>query len=210
MDGADDLRNDSRRRLLPIADGQEKCRTVWEAGHYYAAKGPTEWTLIGWSILSRLADPNDGRMLFIDDVHSLDQLHESERVMPSVVFDPWPTPTHWVTESSVGQDAVEILTKLRCRETVPKRSRARKTGKPRRWCYLGMPLASIADEPLCLLYDVGLTARKQVFGFSRAINIVPSFYEFEQRRLTRIIKKILPEFKLEVILFDLSGKWWRM
>ncbi len=176
---------------------------IWEAGHYYGAKGPTVWTLQGWNILANLAQPNEPRMLFVDDVHPLDQLHPLEREAPIVPFDPRPEPTHRLTESAMRTNALLALDRL---QQMPRRRRARKSGG--RWSCAGFPLTTTAGDPLCLLFDLGLTYHKHELGFVRGVNILPSFYEQQQRRLQSLTRRLLPDFQLDVVLFDEQGRHW--
>ncbi len=175
---------------------------IWEAGHYYKAKGPTEWSVAGWSILAQFSQPHEGRLLFIDDVHTLDDVHEHERGLSTIPFEPAPEPTHIITESAVRESAFEALNVLK---QLPKRKRARISGG--RWRCSGFPLTSVDGTPLCLFYDLGLTWYKRQLGFTRAINVVPQFYEEEQRRLLRLVRKAMPDFDLTVIVHCKQGSW---
>lgn len=176
--------------------------TIWEAGHYYHAKGPTAWSQAGWNVMASLAHRRDARMLFVDDVHPETCVHHRERGFDRITFDPRPKPTHLAVESEMlehGKIALEHLKKL------PKRRRARKTGG--RWHCSGFPLEGCSGQPLCLFFDLGLTWYKRQLGFRRAINVVPEFYAEEQRRLVRLVNKAMPDFQLAVILHDIGGAW---
>jgi len=178
--------------------------TIWEGGHYYEAKGPTQWSHESWKILTKYAASQDARLLFVDDVHALEDVHTFERELESFAFNPVPAPTHIVTESSVHGKALEALEQLK---RLPKRQRARK-GRSGAWYCSGFQLTKAGgDSPLCLLYDMGLTFLKRELGFTHAVNILPSFYEAEQRRLKKLVSRILPEFHLDVVLHDLEGSW---
>ena len=176
--------------------------TIFEAGHYYAAKGPTQWSEMGWNILSTYTEQGDGRLLFIDDVHASDQLPSYERDLENIAFNPHPEPTHTILESEVLEDAEEALKVLKI---LPRRKRARKTGRGKVLRCSGFPLKNSKNEPTCLFLDIGLTWRKYKFGFTHAVNILPAFYESEQQHLYRIMRKALPQLTLDVILFDLDG-----
>lgn len=188
---------------MQTEDGRPPSRVIWEAGHYYKAKGPTVWSQAGWNILAELAKDDEARMLFIDDVHVLTDVHESERSLENIPFDPCPEPTHVVTEASVLKHSHQALAHLR---TLPRRKRARKSGSGV-WKCSGFPLTTFQGEPLCLFYDLGLSWHKYHLGFDRAVNIVPEFYESEQRQLLRLVKKALPSFRLDVILHTAQGEW---
>ena len=176
---------------------------IWEAGHFYESKGPTQLSVIGWSILAQLAPSHHARMLFVDDVHEADQLHCRERELDVVLFNPDPDPTHYITESQVldhGHAALGVLKKL------PRRKRARQNGSGA-WQCAGFTLIDSNKKPRCLLYDLGLTLLKFELGFRRGYNILPAFYAREQRQLLRLAKRVVPEFELVVILYEESGEW---
>src|SRR3989344_4535382 len=183
-------------------DRRHASPTVIEAGHYYEAKGPSAWSQAGWEILSALATPEDGRLLFIDNVHSLEQMSGHERHLERVNFDPRPAPTHIIYESDVRVDAEDALIKLKL---LPRRRRARKSGRAQVTRCSGFPLIGSNGKPTCLFLDIGLTWRKFNLGFRYVVNVLPHFYEEEQRQLRRIMRKALPELQLDVILFDLDG-----
>ncbi|MFA7309840.1 MAG: hypothetical protein WC050_02945 [Candidatus Paceibacterota bacterium] len=175
---------------------------IYEGGHYYLAKGPTPWSATGWNVMCGLARKRDARMLFIDDVHPVENVHEHERHLKCINFRPTPGPTHLAAESAMLSHAHEALKVLR---SLPKRRRARKIQG--RWHCSGFPLEGISGRPLCLFFDLGLTWYKRLLGFDRAVNVVPEFYADEQRRLVRLAKKAMPDFELRVILHDAQGSW---
>jgi hypothetical protein len=174
--------------------------TIWEAGHYYHAKGPTVWSAVGWRVMAKLAHRSEARMLFVDDVHPETSVHHRERGLDRIMFNPIPKPTHLALESGMlehGKVALEHLKKL------PKRRKARKIGG--RWHCSGFPLEGSSGQPLCLFFDLGLTWHKRQLGFHRAVNVVPEYYAEEQRRLVRLVKKAMPDFQLIVLLHDIEG-----
>ena len=173
---------------------------VWEAGHFYRAKGPTVWSKAGWDVLKQHAPSTDARMLFEDDVHTLEDVSNWERSLDTVHFDPDPEPTHVVMESAALESAHIALSKL---VALPRSRRARKYQGM--WICSGLPLTNRDGQALCLLYDLGLTWLKRDMGYSHAVNILPHFYENEQRRLLRLVRKAMPDFDLRVILHDTAG-----
>lgn len=177
---------------------------IIEAGHYYSSKGPTEWSKAGWRIMQGVLEDGDKTMLFVDDIHPLECLHCSEFCLSTVDFSP--NPDFLVLESALSDQAQLALSKL---QKLGCKKRARK-GAGGKWCCSGFPLTDEAGNPNCVLLDAGLTLHKQSLGFLEGVNILPHFYEEEQRRLMRLLGKILPNFFLRVVLFDLEGKYWEM
>lgn len=177
---------------------------IWEAGHFYHAKGPTMWSQAGWSVMAALSHEKDKRMLFIDDVHPIENVHETERSLERIAFDPKPPPTHIAAESRMLPFAQEALEVLKSR-SMPKRYRARQVSGT--WRCSGYPLQAANGRPLCLFLDLGLTWYKRSLGFNRAVNIVPAFYADEQRRLVRLVEHAMPDFELRVIIHDVHGRW---
>lgn len=108
-----------------------------------------------------------------------------------------------VMESQMKEVANEALRRL---IEYPIRSkRARQSAN--RWFCSGSPLSLPDGNPSCLLLDLGLTLYKQRLGFRQGVNILPEPYASEQRSLKRLIAKAMPEFSLEVVLYDLAGKY---
>lgn len=177
---------------------------VLEAGHYYQAKGPTVWSRVGWDILSKVKQNGDQTILFIDDVHTLENMSEEERRSSNVSFNP--EPDYFVAERDILKESLIILEILK---NLPKKHRCRFNSNGR-WFCSGFPITGENGFPNCILLDAGLTLRKNNLGFSRGINILPYFYQDQQKKLLRIIKKSIPNFLLEVILFDISGGFWYM
>jgi len=174
--------------------------SVLEAGHYYAAHGPTQWSTDGWAILERIQGGHDSSMLFVDDVHPIGDVWVEERSMPVIYFDP--APDHIIRESEVVPEAAEYLDLLR---GLSKKHRAtRQDGKP--WFCSGFPITDKNEQPLCVLLDAGLTLRKYKLGFRSGTNILPWYYRDEQCRLRRLVEKVLPDFSLHIVLFDQSGE----
>lgn len=169
-----------------------------EAGHYYQAKGATRWSTVGWSILARHALDGDERILFVDDVHTIEQVNKMERELPVVPFTPTPPPTTIIYESEVRVEALEAL------EALKKLSKQSSNGK---WYCGNHTLTKANGDPLCLLLDVGLSLRKYRLGYQMGINIVPHYYEAEQRALVDVLAKVAPDFEQVVYLHDLEGDY---
>ena len=182
----------------------KQIKTIWEAGHYYKDFGPTKWSTTGWNILRDLIHQDDYSMLFIDDVHPRQDVHDLEQCEEIVEFLPQPYPDFFLSESAM-QDAA--FTALKHLSSLSRRKRARLTWRPRRWSCSGFPLTTPDGYPLCLLFDLGLTWHKYHLGFRKVINILPFFYESEQRGLIRIARKVMPDLNMEVILYHLNGQW---
>jgi hypothetical protein len=178
---------------------------IIEAGHYYQSKGPTEWSQVGWSVMQNVRAEEDKTMIFVDDFHTLKDVSQLETDLPVVDFHPHADYT--VMESAMveyARDALGIL------QNLPKRRRAR-TNRLSRWYCSGFAITDNRERPLCLLLDLGLSLYKwRMLGFCEGINIVPCFYEEEQRRLCRLMAKAVPSFSLEVLLYDLRGKHWKL
>ena len=178
---------------------------ILESGHYYRAKGPTSWSVLGWEILSKLKQPGDFSLLFIDDVHKAHDVHHEERELPVVEFSP--NADIEVLESRTHDEALEILQRLLALSN----GKRPKLGKDDRWYCSGFPLTNARGEPLCVLLDAGLTLLKsKIPGVESAVNILPCYYESQQRNLMRLVTKALPGFSLETVLYDSTGKFWTM
>lgn len=177
-------------------------RVIWEAGHYYLSKGPTVWTKAGWDVMSTLAHSDDARLLFLDDVHPISDVSTFERPLQNVAFIPDPLPTHIVAESQMQNYSALILDAL---TALPRRKRARRVRSG--WLCSGFQLVTDDGQPTCLLLDLGLTWYKRSLGYQGAINIIPEFYEEQQRKLLRLVGKAMPGFDLRVILHDKNGAW---
>lgn len=174
---------------------------ILEGGHYYLENGPTKWSVIGWGILEKIKQPGDKTLLFLDDVHHGSAAANEERCLPTVEFNPHAD--FVVMESDVRPEAEEVLAAL---QKLPNKKKARKNGNGQ-WFMSGFPLTNDKGFPLCVLLDAGLTLRKRSLGFREGVNILPFFYEDEQKNLFRIIAKVIPDFHLEAVLFDLSGNF---
>ena len=176
---------------------------LFEAGHYYSIKGPTAWSVVGWNIMKKIITLNDGSLLFIDDVHTIQDVHPQERELPTQAFSPVADFT--ILESDMTEHAfaaLDMLTKL------PRKKRARK--KEKQWFCSGFPITNMNGHPLCVLLDAGLTLKKNKLHYTSGINILPYYYEDQQTKLLRLIKKIIPNFHIQVILYDLDGNCWEM
>ncbi|MFH0805145.1 MAG: hypothetical protein V1916_03040 [Patescibacteria group bacterium] len=173
---------------------------VIDAGHYYASVGPTVWSSIGWRIAEELRLPGDQLLLLIDDVHPAAALSPLERAAP---LDPdyCPHPDLTILESAVEPEACQILHLL---QQLPKKKGAKQNGNGQ-WFCSGAALTSVAGEPLCNLLDAGLTLRKYQLGFTHGLNVLPYYYAEQQQKLLHIISKVLPNFTMEVLLFDQNG-----
>lgn len=177
-------------------------RRVIEFGHYYSVTGPTEWSLVGLEIAMSLKKPDDETMLFVDDIHGVEEVNEAERCLPVVSFNP--DVDHLVGESEVIPEALRALDILK---GFPRKRRARLRGKGRiqRWSCSGFWLTDKSGEPSCILLDVGLTLRKRDMGFRSGINILPEHYEEQQVGVQRLLRKVAPDFHLETLLYSLNG-----
>ncbi len=176
---------------------------ILEAGHYYSVKGSTMWSVVGWEIMLRMRANGDKTMLFIDDIHCLSDVSADEIRLPKMEFDP--NADLVVLESAIVAKAWEFLELLK---KLPKKRRARSNSG--RWFCSGFPLVTKSGMPNCVLLDVGLTLLKSELGFREGVNILPKFYEEQQRKLLRLVAKALPSFRLRIILYDLEGKFWEL
>lgn len=176
-----------------------------EAGHYYLAKGPTEYSQVGWKILRALCLTNDRSLLFLDDIHEKSDVHAEEIDLP-IVTGFTPIADHTVYESEVASEAFEVL-EILC--GLPKAKRARRNGEDR-WFCSGFPITNPLGNPLCVLLDAGLTLRKMRLGFLEHVNILPYFYEEQQRHVLKLIAKALPTCSTRVVLYRLDGTCWDM
>lgn len=177
---------------------------IIEAGHYYLAHGPTEWTKKGWEILQMIRQTGDKTMLFLDDVHGLEDVHEDERRLPVISFSPR---AHFkVMESETREDALKTLNILK---GLSKRKKATKK-RNGMWFCSGFPVTDTHGNPLCVLLDLGLCFKKHEMGFTQGINILPHYYASQQQQVLRLLLKALPEFSLTVVLFDWKKKHWEM
>lgn len=177
---------------------------ILEAGHYYVAKGPTIWSLRGWEVLSKLRQSDDKTLLFIDDVHNIDDVVDEERYLSTENFNPEADFT--ILESAVVSETDLIMAALRL---LPNGKGPKRNGEGRLFVS-GVPLFTPSGFPSCVLLDAGLTWRKRALGFDEGVNILPCFYEMQQKNLLRVVRKAIPNFRLRVILFDLAGNFWDM
>jgi len=182
---------------------------IIEAGHYYQAKGPTHWSALGWGILRRIRSDGDRSMLFIDDVHSLTDMHvEEQRAQIIPTFKPDPAADYKVLESQMNGEATVILERLKSKSH-PYDRRARKRRNDAWYCS-GFRILHPNGQPTCLLLDAALALKKYKLGFRAGVNVLPRFYEWQQQALVRILAKSLPDFQLSVILFDENGECTEM
>ena len=178
---------------------------IIEAGHYYVAKGPTIWSLLGWSILEKIKKDGDKTLLFTDNVHTIADVSPLEVSLENVDFHP--EPDFVVEEAAMAPLGLLILERLK---KLPGRKRAKKTNGNRKWYCSGFPITNGDGKPTCVLLDAGLTLFKKELGFSEGVNILPYFYAEQQKQLLRLIEKAMPDFQLRVILYDQSGKRWTL
>ncbi len=176
-------------------------RRILEAGHYYKAKGPTAWSMIGWGVLEQLRQVDDVTMLFVDDFHELKDLDETEREADVVEFAP--NPDYIVYEASQISNAKKVFEMLMAL-SAKRRPKQREDGS---WKLNGtIKLRYPSGKFTCVMLDAGLCLQKSAIA-SEAINVVPYYYESEQRSLLAILKKAMPDFSLQVVLFELNGEF---
>ncbi|OHB18919.1 MAG: hypothetical protein A2666_05520 [Parcubacteria group bacterium RIFCSPHIGHO2_01_FULL_47_10b] len=169
---------------------------IIEAGHYYQAKGPTEYARRGWELLQSARRNGDKSMLFIDDVHTMEDVHHEERELEVVAFRP--DADYVLREADVREEAEQVFQLLM---SLSKRHRPRK--RDENWVLNGnIRLKHPNGEPTCVLLDAGLSLKKMQLGFRSGINILPVFYRRQQESLQVILRKALPCFQLETMLFD--------
>lgn len=178
---------------------------ILEAGHYYLAKGPTLWSVVGWEIMKGMCSGSDKSMLFIDDVHNLDDVSADEAELPVVAASFNSEADFVILESQVKDKARDML---RILMSLPKKRRPRLRG--RIWYCSGFALNYDTGTYACTLFDAGLTLFKSQLGFREGVNILPKFYEEQQTKLLRLVQKALPDFRLRVVLYDLDGKSWEL
>jgi len=180
-------------------------KRIIDAGHYYLAKGPTIWSVIGWQIGKQIARTDDASLLFIDDVHSLEMMHPEEKEA-GLVYDYDPQYDLLIYETSVFPEAMLVLENLKCLSK-KKKAKMRRNGQ---WYCSGFPLTKSNGDPLCGLLDAGLSLSKFNLGYQTGVNVLPYFYEPQQVQVLRLVKKAIPEFVLQVILFNEKGEFWEM
>lgn len=172
-----------------------------EAGHYYLAKGPTLWSVVGMEIASKIKGTHDQMIIFLDDVHPLKDVQELEKDLPLISgFNP--QIDHTVLESDMVNPALTFLESLK--QLPKKKVKQNKQGK---WFYEGFPLTTADGYPLCVLLDAGLSATKKSMGFNHIVNVLPYFYEKEQSNLKKMVNKIIPGLEISTVLFDLDGSY---
>lgn len=179
----------------------EDAATLWEAGHYYTSKGPTEWSAIGWKIMQEIKkNRGDSSMLFIDDIHPIETLHPDEQTAPLIDFNP--DPTFIVLESAMKRLALDVLQELK---GLSKRKKAKQSKKSGSWFLSTFPLTDPEGRPLCVLLDAALSVYKNQLGFEQTVNLLPSHYYGQQANLKKILSRILPEFNLQTLFFNLES-----
>jgi hypothetical protein len=154
----------------------------------------------------QLRGEDDHTMVLVDDVHSINQMNATEAEM-EVVRGYSPDPCMTVMESAMAKPGFAVLEELK---VLPKRQRARHPANQHGWFCSGFQLTTPnrtkPETPTCLLYDLGLTRFKYELGFRRVVNVLPEFYEGEQRALIRLSNKVMPDMRVEATLFDLAGR----
>jgi hypothetical protein len=205
-------------------------KTLIEAGHYYAIKGLTKYSRIGKKICDNIKTENDITMLFIDDVHGLQDMFPEEREAEHVMWETFPdsslTVGHRSMTEGMKQDfddwqnfpyekehekgftsVIKESELVKETELVLSRLGKVKTSKGGKY-FSGIKLFHENNFPTCVMLDVCLTLKKkEVYGCNRVINILPEFYLPQQEKTRRVISKILPEIKLEIILFESEDKY---
>lgn len=173
---------------------------VIEGGHYIEVKGLTRWSTRGWEIAQSLRQPGDRTILLVDNLHGTEAVNTLEQDLPNVAQDF--TPDITVMESDLQVQALEVLALLEQAGHV----KSNRYGKF--FCASGASTCQLIRSdgtPFVVLLDACFTLFKHHLGHDHAINVLPHFYEREQRHLLKIVEVLLPGFTLEVILFDLEG-----
>lgn len=173
---------------------------IWEGGHYYVSKGPTHWSVKGWNLMQKMMAAHDHSLLFIDDIHGVEQLSAEEQIAEVLPFSP--SPNHSVLESAMVQTALDVLTELK---GLPKKKAARQSPMGS-WFVSGFPITKADGAPLCVLLDAALTVTKRNLGYTAGVNILPFHYAPQQAQVNRVLQKILPEFQLQSLYFDAQGQ----
>jgi hypothetical protein len=173
-----------------------------EAGHYYQCKGVTTYSYTGREICYKIKKVGDKTMLFIDNVHNKFEMFDQERNIEDIPTDNKMTFAKafhrgfdFIIKESELLDDVDRIFDFIKRFGKVKHS---KTGK----YFSGIKLFHANNYPTCVMLDVCLTFRKRGLGYSHLINILPEFYLPQQQQLKKIISRILPEIKFEVLLFS--------
>lgn len=174
---------------------------IIEAGHYYRAHGPTSSSNTGWKLLEKIRANTDKTLLWIDDVHGPNQVPEDELRNEVISFNP--CPDFLKLESEMIPYAHKVFELLK---NLPKRKRPRQR-KDGGWSLNGRVRLYWSDGfPSCVLLDAGLSLWKNEQGFQVGVNILPECYAKEQLDLLLILRKSLPNFRQEVLLFNEEGE----
>ena len=173
---------------------------IWEGGHYYASKGPTQWSVKGWKLMQQLMAAHDHSLLFIDDIHGVELLSPEEQSAEVLPFSP--NPNHQVLESAMMQTALDVLTELK---GLSKKKAARQSPSGS-WFVSGFPLTKPDGTPLCGLLDAALAVTKSNLGYTSGVNVLPFYYASQQVQVGHVLKKVLPEFALQSLYFDAQGQ----
>ncbi len=174
---------------------------IIEAGHYYLAHGPTRWSKMGVTILSHMQQPEDVTLLFVDDIHTKDEIpapEKSEPIIPDFVYKP----NFVLYESRFRSDSYTIIDNLK---RLPKKRRARQNKQSGRWFCGNVPLTTSSGDPTCTLYDVALTLWKSEQA-KTVINILPEHYRSQQLQVISVLKKLGVPIIMEIQLFNNIGK----
>ena len=174
---------------------------IIEAGHYYLSYGPTRWSKMGVTILTHMQQPGDVTLLFVDDIHTADEIPPSEKNEPVIPYLDY-QPDFVLYESTFRQASYNIIDNLK---RLPKRMRARQSKQSGRWFCGNVPLTTSSGYPTCTLYDVALTLWKSKQA-KTVINILPEHYQSQQLQVVSILKKLGVPISMEVWLFNSTGQ----
>ncbi len=178
-----------------------------EVAHYYECKGPTIWSQIGVELLEKFKKTNDKTLSFVDDVHSLSDMSDNEKNEAVIEFNF--SADYKILESKMMEPALEILNILL--NLSSKKNRAKLNPKDNKYYISGFPITNEFGKPSCVLLDAALTLHKNQLGFDKIVNILPNFYEQEQRNLIRILAKLnMPHLLFSVILFNKNGEYFQL
>ncbi len=178
---------------------------IIEGSHYIEIKGPTRWSTRGWGIAQSLRQPGDRTILLVDNLHGNEAVSRFERDLPNIAHNFSADIT--VMESALHTEALQALALLG--ET--RHVKSNRYGKF--FCQNGASTCQLIGNdttPFVVLLDAGFTLLKHRLGYDHAINVLPHFYEREQRNLLKIVDVLLPGFTLEVVLFNLEGVHWTL
>jgi hypothetical protein len=180
-----------------------------EAGHYYAAHGPTIWAVRGWRHLEVMSQSDDRSMLFVDNLHGIEDVPEEEKGLDILTFSPRADYRALELSGEINDAAEEVFHLLQT-PGEQKRVKIRRRRSDQAWMLngqIGMVLKWPDGQPTCVLLDAGLSLYKRRLGFTRGVNILPAHYAGEQDKLLRLVELVIPDFQLDVMLFDMERIW---